>query len=219
MTVDHIGLFLFPEAYWMRMVGRLSFFLFAFLIANGAMHTKNIHMYLLRLFAFALISQIPYELIHREIDPAFSGLNIFFTLSAGLLAIMALKTKLLPPVKIVLAVTLAVIAETFEFSYGAYGVLMVVLFFVFFKNYIFSAVGQTLNTIWFNTIPFMNDGGLASPYLLYQIRFIQPIGLLSLPLIFLYNGQKGPSLKYLFYAFYPVHLLILYFILNGFTLV
>ena len=76
MTIDHVGFFFFPDIEVLRIIGRLSFPLFAWLIANGAYHTKNMHAYLVRLFIFALISQVPFSLAFRLISPLDTGLNI-----------------------------------------------------------------------------------------------------------------------------------------------
>jgi len=88
MVIDHVGVFLFPDIQLLRMIGRISFPLFAWLIANGAMHTKNINNYLKRLLMFAIISQIPFILAMRLVEPNFWELNILFTLAIGLMAIL-----------------------------------------------------------------------------------------------------------------------------------
>src|SRR5258705_144389 len=87
MIIDHMGLFFFPQYFIFRIIGRLAFPLFAWLIANGAYHTHNIGKYLQRLYLFALISQIPFLFANRLIDPHFSDLNVLCTLFFGLLAI------------------------------------------------------------------------------------------------------------------------------------
>src|SRR5205085_4973530 len=84
MVIDHIGLFFFPHILLLRIIGRLAFPLFAWLIANGAHHSKNPTKYLTRLFLFALLAQIPFILINRLIDPSFWELNVLFTLFLGL---------------------------------------------------------------------------------------------------------------------------------------
>src|SRR5258706_14601073 len=93
MLIDHIGLYFFPQIILLRAIGRLSFPLFAWLIASGAIHTSSINFYLKRLFIFGCISQIPFILVNRFFNPNFWELNIFFTLFLGLLAIKFLKEK------------------------------------------------------------------------------------------------------------------------------
>ena len=83
MLIDHIGVILFPNILWLRLIGRLAFPLFAFFITEGFRKTSNLKKYLQRLFILALISQLPYWTA-LGMD---AGLNIFFTLTLGLLAL------------------------------------------------------------------------------------------------------------------------------------
>ena len=86
MVVDHIGYFLFPQQIIFRIIGRLSFPLFAFLIANGYKFTRDKKKYLLRLFIFANIIQLPSLFMSLPF-------NIFYTLSFGLVCIMIYESK------------------------------------------------------------------------------------------------------------------------------
>ncbi len=83
MLIDHIGAVIFPDIIVLRIIGRLAFPLFAFLITEGYRHTSNFNRYLGRLFIFAIISQYPFWLAFG-FD---AGLNIFSTLFLGLIAI------------------------------------------------------------------------------------------------------------------------------------
>ena len=89
MTIDHIGAILYPDLPFLRWIGRLSFPLFAYLLILGMENTKNIQKYFIRLLVFAFISQVPFFLAN-EIQP-FEQLNIFFTLSSGLLFVYYFK--------------------------------------------------------------------------------------------------------------------------------
>ena len=79
MFIDHLGYAIFGKFSCFNYIGRLSFPIFAFQISEGYIHTKNLKKYFLRLFLFALVSQIPFMLFHSIISRDFS-LNIFFTL-------------------------------------------------------------------------------------------------------------------------------------------
>src|SRR5579872_1334795 len=129
MFIDHMGLFLFPQYFLFRIIGRLAFPLFAWLIANGAHHTHNIGKYLQRLYLFALISQIPFFLANHGIDPHFLGLNVLCTLFFGLLAIYFIQCTNNRVYWVVITVVFASIAQFLETDYGGFGVASIVLFY------------------------------------------------------------------------------------------
>ena len=83
MVVDHVGLALFPGEGWLRWVGRLSFPLFVFLLCEGFVHTSSRRKYALRLGMFALLSEVPYQLLMGQVYGESWGWpvgNIFFEL-------------------------------------------------------------------------------------------------------------------------------------------
>lgn len=210
MFIDHIGLFFFPEHFWLRILGRLSFPLFAWLIANGAVHTHNINRYWIRLFLFALISQIPFSLASRILDPLSTSLNIFFTLSIGLGAIIFIKKTKLPIQWVLISFGAAILATFLNTDYGGFGVLSIIAFYVFFKNKPIMILTQIIIYI------------LMSLYFLSLrniLGFVEYMGLLSLIPIILYNNKEGIKMQYLFYLVYPVHYVIIYIILLLFRLV
>ncbi|MEG1773614.1 MAG: TraX family protein, partial [Oscillospiraceae bacterium] len=84
MTVDHAGVVLFEQLEWMRMVGRLAFPIYAFLLVEGFVHTRHRGRYCLRLGMFALLSEWPFDLaVFGGAD--MRGQNVFFTLLLGVL--------------------------------------------------------------------------------------------------------------------------------------
>lgn len=87
MFIDHIGYAIFNGSSWFNYIGRLAFPIFAFQISEGYIHTRSIKKYLLRLFLFALVSQIPFMLFHSIISEGFY-LNVIFTLLFGLISIV-----------------------------------------------------------------------------------------------------------------------------------
>ncbi len=208
MVIDHIGLFFFPGVLLFRIIGRISFPLFAFLIANGAHYTKNMKGYLTRMFLFALVSQIPFYLAGKTIDPDFTSLNVLFTFTLALLAIFIFqKTKN----KIVWLVPTAICiaaAELTKMDYGAFGVLLVISFYLFFKNQKASAVAQISISFLFSLIPALNRNGIA----LSKVGLGPAISLISLLPITFYNQKEGPKAKYLFYIFYPLQYMVFYLI-------
>ncbi|MBI2034854.1 MAG: hypothetical protein HYT11_03940 [Candidatus Levybacteria bacterium] len=213
MLIDHIGLaFFFPlsPAYILfRLIGRLSFALFAFLIANGAYYTKNMKKYLIRLFIFAFVSQFPYLFFHQQRDPSFFRLNIFFTLFIGLLTIaiiMRTKKKLIRGFIIISAVFAA---ELLQCEYGAVGVLTILIFYFYFHN--IRMMFLTLLPLFLitYTVPivsmYVKNGFVWTD----PVWIMQPLAIVSFLFILMYNRKEGPKLKYFFYLFYPFHLFVI----------
>ena len=199
MLIDHIGAILFPSVLLFRIIGRLSFPLFCFLISEGLLYTANLKGYLERLFFFALISEVPYDLAFHGTVYYPQSQNVFFTLFLGLAAISFLHSYLVsrPASALVLALVCVLFAEALHTDYGWFGVMLIIIFYCF-KN--FRTKGVLIFAV-FNT----GYGLLTGTVKLYA-------ALAGFP-IFLYNGKKGRlNWKYFFYAFYPVHLLLLYFV-------
>ena len=194
MLIDHIGYVLFPEVTLLRIIGRLAFPLYCFLLAEGMAHTSNWKKYALRLFVFAVISEIPYDLItsNRMID--WSNQSVFLTLFMGLITMVLYDTKhFLGYIGIGFVV---IFGNLLGVDYGSEGVLLAFILYVVRKDDIRWPAMVTI--VWS-----LCYGG------------IQYWAMLSAIFMLLYNKERGwnpPALKYGFYAFYPVHLLVLYVI-------
>ncbi|MCT4687757.1 TraX family protein [Vallitalea sp.] len=198
MLIDHLGAVFFPQYIYFRIIGRITFPIFAFLIAEGYLHTHNVKKYLIRLFTFALISEIPYNLaFDGKIINFGSGLNVFFTLFFGLLAVFVYdyykKFGLLP------VLLIGIIAHLLKTDYGMLGILVIFVFYVFRGDFYKQVLSYILLTLVF----------LGIIYFEYERINLQVFSTLALIFIYFYNGKKGPNIKYLFYVFYPGHLLIL----------
>lgn len=181
-----------PE--WLSMLGRLAFPIFAFSISEGYSHTKNVNKYLMRLLNFAIIIQLPNFLGFQEYP-----LNIFFTLALGLFCLEILdNNKINIVVRYIVVLYLCFLAEKTGLDYGAYGVILIILFNKLKNNklYIFIAF-LALNLV------ILKIGNLSE---------MQMYSVFSLVPIFLYNGKKGYGMKYFFYLFYPLHFIFLYFL-------
>ena len=179
-----------PE--WLSILGRLAFPIFAFSISEGYSHTKNVNKYLMRLLNFAIIIQLPNFLGFQEYP-----LNIFFTLALGLFCLEILdNNKINIVVRYIVVLYLCFLAEKTGLDYGAYGVILIILFNKLKNNklYIFIAF-LALNLV------ILKIGNLSE---------MQMYSVFSLVPIFLYNGKKGYGMKYFFYLFYPLHFIFLY---------
>ena len=201
MVFDHVGDMFFPGALWMRMIGRLAMPLFSFCIAEGYAHTKNKQRYLMRMGVFALVSEIPFDLAF-EGRVGLGHQNIMLSFFLAILALMVFDRirgegkehaagKTLLGILCVCAV--AVLALLLRADYTLFAVLAVFLFYVLRNRH-----------------PLLRCGvGVGFLALTRTVGYYRATGLSLIPLL-LYNGKRGRGLKWLFYAFYPGHLLLLY---------
>lgn len=236
MLIDHIAavFFTYGSPIWIicRSIGRLSFPIFAFLIAEGFHHTSNIKKYLTRLGIFALISEIPFDMAFyhdhygsdfiKDFKLALSGSdiaqsdafiknllshqNIFFTLFLGLLAmyLMGMVEKKYSKQALAMNVLNALIT----LGFCVFAVILradydMIGILIIVAFYLFRG-NKLLITISLLIAcgPLFANGNIT----------IQIFAALAMIPIAFYNGEKGKSFKYFFYAFYPVHLVLLFLI-------
>ncbi|MFE4709554.1 TraX family protein [Paenibacillus sp. NPDC056722] len=203
-------------------VGRLAAPVFMFCIANGYMHTSNIKRYLLRIFCFAALAQIPYILFFQaeakvlgtEITPYEVNLNILFTLGLGLLAITCFErfkqnNRLIGFVSVLLIALFAKLIKT----EGSEGYILIVFMFYLLKDVskpkqAWVWIGVILLSRWKLLLWLSDDFDSA-----WRSTLLNTVGAyLGILLTFYYNGRKGninKVLQYGFYWFYPIHLLLL----------
>ena len=206
MTVDHIGMILFPSRLLFRVIGRLAFPIFAYMIAEGCLHTRSMGRYAGSLAVVAALCQIVYFFAMGSL---YQCIMVTFFLSvclwwlvrratekrsvlwwllavAGLLAVFFI-TEILPDM---------LAGTDFSVDYGFLGVVLPVAI----------CCGKTK---WEKLL-------VAAGILFaigWQLGILQWFSLLSLPLLMLYNGTRGKGkMKWFFYIYYPAHLVIIYFI-------
>lgn len=201
MVIDHVGDIFFPELLWLRAIGRLAMPIFAFFVAEGCAHTRDKKKYLLRMGLFALISEIPFDLAFDG-RLGLSHQNIMLTFFLAILALMlydrlrggeeragAGRTAL----GVLAVAAVAVVSLLLAADYTVFGVIAVFLFYALRRRH-----------------PLVRSGvGVAFLALTRTMGYYAATGLSFIPLA-LYNGKRGRGLKWLFYAFYPGHLLLLY---------
>lgn len=220
MLIDHVGMILFSSVLIFRIIGRLAFPIFAFMIAEGARHTKNKLKYILTMGILGVVYQIPMMIFFKDFQ---WNVLVTFTLSLGLIYLLDwFKISFFDKnCKIIIKVVSFVlfVGATlslyyfagrihFHYSYGFYGCMVAVF-----------ASAPSLNRTdapeWlkkFDNIP-VRLLCMSIPLMLYSLASspYQWFCLLSLPIILLYSGKKGKlNLKYFFYIFYPAHLVVLY---------
>lgn len=185
----------------LNVVGRIAFPIFAFTLSEGYVHTRSLKKYLLRLFIFAVSIQMPSVLLGYNYP-----MNIFFTLFLGLLSIYIFSLKKISIIlKIILIGFILFFSQKFKLDYGMYGILLIMNFSIF-RNDKFKILMNFLVLNVFNAI---------FPEV-FDLPGTQFFSLISLVFIFMYNGEKGRSMKYFFYLFYPIHFFILEAIKNFF---
>lgn len=206
MIIDHYGAIFQEDMMIFRMIGRIAFPIYCFLLVEGYFHTSNFKKYAQRLLLFALISEIPFDLAFFN-QVGFVHQNIFFTLFIGLITIYILDNKVVKfnnneiiETACILAVIISacILAVLLKVDYDAMGIVYILTFY-FTRNqqkpkkFIITSIMMII--VNFSSV------------------FIQQLSLLALPFIYKYNGSLGAKNKFLqisFYAVYPLHLLIYY---------
>ena len=199
MLADHLGYILFPRMMIFRILGRIAFPLYAYMIAEGCRYTRNKLRYFLMLFGLGAGCQLVYYIVSKD-----TYLNILLTFSLSVLLIYALqaahqskRTALWSG--LFCAGVLAVMAMdmVLTIDYGFWGAMVPVL----------AAFGSIRKFPRWGTLLLMGAGLVLIDTGLGAVQYIS---LLALPLLMLYSGQRGKAnMKYFFYIFYPLHLVVL----------
>lgn len=203
MLIDHTAHMFFPSEIYLRCIGRLAFPIFAFMVAIGYSKTRNVKKYILRMFIFALIAQVPYTFMLGDFENI--PFNVIFTLLFGLISIYAIDRGK-PLIAISVPILLALFAEFGGFDHSAFGVFMVIAFYYTKDLKILRSITATILILLF-TATYLFTIGLNS-FIWIIILFY----LFAIPVINLYNEKKGISnafTKWFFYVFYTGHILIL----------
>ena len=194
MLIDHIGIVLFPGNRMLRIIGRFAFPIFCFLLVEGFYHTRSKLRYLRNLVIFAVVSEVPFDLALDGQAWSLRYQNVFFTLALGFIGIWLAEYWLKKDNRnqipaLAAAIGSVILAEYLHTDYGAVGVLVIVVMYMMHSRPVAGALAG-----W---------GLLALSFQLevYSLPFVLAIAM--------YNGQRGRQSKYFFYAFYPVHLLLL----------
>lgn len=194
MITEHIPMQVY---YVMRGVGRLAFPIFCFLLVEGFINTKSFGKYFIRVVVFAVLSQIPYNILRYGNIIGGGYFNILFTFSVTLVVLYILARCKMNRIKGFLVAFITIVASmtvtyllNFEYSYKC--ILLAVLFYYTGRNISYQAV--------------KNVGAVAILYL--NCGMVDLAAPLSLFFINAYNGEKGKFPKWFGYVFYPLHLLL-----------
>ena len=210
MLIDHIG-YIFGFGMKMRVIGRLAFPIYCFLIAEGAHYTKNPKKYALRLAIGAALAEWPF-------DYAFFGYwtwqyqSVMLTLLLSFFAVQAMKCFSNPALKVLAVIPFGIMAELLQTDYGWYGVALTALFALTadmpqkWLLRVVSIVAMSLPMTSMEKVIL----GIRVPIQLFAVGSLVPIAL--------YNGKKRTNSKaaqWAFYLFYPLHMLVLRLIWIG----
>lgn len=193
MLTDHIGAVLFPEQVIFRVIGRLAFPIFAYLLVEGFFYTHDIKKYMYRIGTLALLSEIPFDLTANGVILEFGHQNVFFTLLIGLAMMYFLMKTVGRAQMIMVALLFFLIADALRSDYGGVGVLLILCLYLFREDMLWKVISVVVVNV-------VLMGGL------------QMFAVFALIPIYLHNGQQGRRMKWFFYGFYPVHLFILFLV-------
>ena len=204
MTIDHIGYFLFPQMTVLRIIGRLAYPIFAYMIAEGCRYTRNKVRYLCTVLAIAGVCSAITYFAERSLYQ-----SIFTTFSCAMILIFALhaaKKTAERARKIFCGICVAVLVflyftvfqlrliQGLETDYGFLGIITPVL-------------------VWLGRSKAEKLAGLTLGLCLLSVELgmVQFYSLAAVILLYFYNGERGNySLKWAFYAYYPLHIAVLY---------
>ena len=199
MLCDHIACVLLKGEQWsglyrcMRMIGRVSFPIFCFVLVLGFLSTSDIKKYISRLFLFAVLSEIPFDLAFSGQLFVWGGQNVMFTLLLGLLVLTGIRqfqARVWLQGLVCFGGCFAAYILNTDYSY--FGVVLILIFYLFRDN--------TVSRYLWASLLIFSEGGM------------EVYAILGLLVCYYYQPQKRePGLpKYFFYLFYPVHLLVLW---------
>ncbi|MFW5799636.1 MAG: TraX family protein [Spirochaetota bacterium] len=203
MFIDHLGYHIFPyylNEYYIifRIVGRLAYPIFAYYLAIGFQRTSNLKNYILRMFIFALITQIPFYYFTGQL----LYLNVMFTFTLGLMMLYFYERKNM------LWIVFLILAQVLNTDYGAYGLAVILVFYLHGEDFRQSLLYFSLVT---GLYVIMNIIGTL--YISF-IHFIQLFSIFSIPIIFASYPLKIRINKFIGYGFYPGHITLIVLIGN-----
>ena len=206
MLVDHAAL-LFGGSPWLRVIGRLAFPIYCFLLTEGIRHTRDVRRYLSRLLFAAIVSEPIYDLVLYPCVGIWQHQNVLWTLALGCTMLWCMTMIHKPVAKLAVMLLFALAAQLVRASYGSSGIYMIALFALCRGmpegKWVLAAGLLVIN--WLMGSFTVSVFGLDVPVQLFAELALVPI--------FLYSGEKRTRLKAVswgFYLFYPAHLLLLW---------
>ena len=215
MLIDHFGHVIVPYLpvphmvnlyYACRLVGRIAFPIYCFLLVEGMRHTRNPGKYIGRLAIGILLAELPFDILFEgRISWEYQSVMVTLTLGAVMLLCMQKTEKY--GLKLLMVLPFVLMAELLKSDYGGWGIVMIAIFALFDRLSL-----QIIAMILVNAM--MNSAAVPvfGVYLSVQI-----FAVLAMAPICLYSGKKltsSKTMQWAFYLFYPLHLLVLWMILG-----
>lgn len=200
MLLDHIGASLLPGIP-LRLIGRISFPIYCFLLCQGIRHTRSSSKYLFRLGISALLSELPFDLLFYG-TLTLRSQNVMLTLFLGIAMLLTMRKLSKPLGKLLLIGSFCLLADLLNTDYGSKGILLIALF----------GLTDSLRVHLTGLVLISLLSSFGRIYLLGVPVPAQLFGVFALIPIRLYNGRKLSSsrlVQWSFYLFYPVHMLLL----------
>lgn len=222
MLCDHLWAMLFPAEEWLTCIGRIAFPIFSFLIVEGYSHTHNLRRYLLRLLIWALLSEIPFDLMYGGSIFYPYHQNVLWTFLLSLFLIILIeksKSRLHPVLASLASAGIVILGFVFGYvtmvDYYGVGILTVLVFYFFRKQNWKNRLCQFL-CLYILNVKLLGGYYYEIQVFGFEIELVQQgIALLALIPIWLYQGRQGIHNKvfqYSCYAFYPAHMLLLFIV-------
>ena len=214
MLIDHFGHAIVPKLpvpymatfyYACRIIGRIAFPIYCFLLAEGMHHTRNPGKYIGRLAIGILLAELPFDILF-EGGISWESQSVMVTLTLGAVMILCMQKTEPKMLKLLMVVPFAVAAELVKSDYGGWGIAMIAVF-ALFDRLPLQIAGLLLVQYLMNSlrVPFF---GVGIPIQLFAVGAMIPVAF--------YSGQKltrSRAIQWGFYLFYPVHLLLLWILL------
>lgn len=207
MLIDHTGAVLFPQYLSLRVIGRIAFPIYCFLLAEGVFYTKSPKCYGLRLGIGAILSELPFDLaLFGMITLQYQSVMITLLLGFAMGMCMCRAKAVWQPIIIF---PFALAAQWLNTDYGGWGIALIALF-ILSRDLPHRLLAQTIGMAaicYLMDSYVMSIGGVRVPIEMFALAAMVPIGL--------YSGEKlfsNKALQWAFYLFYPVHLTVLFFL-------
>lgn len=196
MVIDHFGAIFQPDLLELRIIGRVAFILYAFMIAEGVFYTKNIGEYIRKLFLWAMISEMPFDLCFYDEFFFLDKQNVFWTLLFAVIGLSVIKSKVHFLIKIMVGLAFIILAYLLKTDYSWYGVVVIYLFYLL----------RNITVMQYTAI------NMISILTAFKVKTLsaQLFSFVGFIPIAMYNGKLGRKMGQIYYGFYAIHISLFY---------